>query len=301
MSVLQLEWAHARVLCWIRAGESTAPLCIAPAVSCSPCTALAAQHPSHREPWAPATSPWKSRVIALCVLICFVVENWGIWPRIFHDCVIALQSHWFPTTQSNSKEPNTPKGISPFIFSILSAREKCKFKSSGSWPLQGCAAAVPCTPALKGPPKTQSGPGWPGHQETKQTLGAGSIWKGRSTEFPGELFYLRFIQVYLKCAHSTLFHLNATPGLFVRPLKCDKSTSEIILRTIHFNRRGLNFLDSGVFSARKEMSKHQPQYLHGTAAIQPLSCWLLAGICFSLQVTPAAHLVTAQVLRAAAS
>lgn len=55
MSVLQLEWAHAVVLCWTRAGESPAPPCTAPALGCSPYTALAALHTSHREPWAPAT------------------------------------------------------------------------------------------------------------------------------------------------------------------------------------------------------------------------------------------------------
>lgn len=185
LSVLQLEWAVLE--CCAGSEQGPAPLCIAPALSCSPYTASAAQHPSHTEPWAPATQFMDNQGDHSSLLICFVVQNWGIRPKIFLACVFfALQSHWFPSSQSNSKEPNTPKDISPFTFSM-----QCKFKSSGSLPLQGCTAAVPCTPAPLGPQRP-----WPGHQETMQTLGVGSIWKGRSTDFPKEACLTVLPQIY---------------------------------------------------------------------------------------------------------
>lgn len=215
ISVLQLEWSCSRVLCWIRAGEGPAPLCIAPAFSCSPYTALYAQHLSHKEPWAPATQLMdKQGDCSLCA-ICFVVENLGIWPKTCLACVFALQSHWFPSSQSSSKEPNTPKGVFPFTFGILSARAKCKFKNSGFWPLQGCTAAVPCIQHPVGP--RQLCPGWlatkrPCHANlrSRKHLEREEYWfpKGNLLDyFTSDLFKSVWN------VSTTLFHLNATPEL----------------------------------------------------------------------------------------
>lgn len=142
------------------------------------------------------------------------------------------------------------------------------------------------------------------------TLEGGSIWRGRRAKrvywfHKGNLqvawlFYLRFLQAYLKCACYLLFHLNATPGL-LEGLPSDKRINYILVKTVHIHRRSLNLVERGAFSARKEISKHQPRYLQST--LLTTSPWA-SGHCLEsvspFQVAPAACPAAARALRAAA-
>lgn len=213
ISVLQLEWSCSRVLCWIRAGEGPTPLCIAPAFSCSPYTALSAQHLSHKEPWAPATQLMDKQGDRSLCAICFVVENLGIWPKTFLACVFALQSHWFPRVRVAPRSQTHPKVSFHLLLAFYQPGQNANSRAVAS---DLCKAALQQCLVLSTQWASGSSAlgGWPprdhANLRSRKHLEREEYWfpKGNLLDcFTSDLFKSVWN------VPTTLFHLNATPGL----------------------------------------------------------------------------------------